>query len=391
MKTVRILAFVVLAAMLMLNVSAQDAPKLKVAASFSILADVVQQVGGDTVEVISIVPNGQDPHDYEPSASEVAAFSDARVTFINGGGFEGGVLNIITNAAPDMDVRVASSCVQILPFMMDGHDHEHEEGEEHNDEHSESSSEAAVDDGAMTALCEKYVSEMEALHAKTHEDGEAHDHEGEETHEHAEGEEHSHAEPLGYLYAIACEDSHEEGACDMHVWSEPHNVMYWAMYIRDVLSELDPANAEAYAANAAAYIEELDHLSHHFVMESVASVPEDARVLVTNHATLGYFAAKYDFEVVGTVIPSASTAAEPSAGEVAALVDVIREEGAQAVFADSTVNTRLAEQVAAEAGIQFIRLYTDSLPQDGGYLDYVRYNVSAIVTALGGTPSADEE
>lgn len=379
MKTVRILTFVVLAALLMLNVSAQDAPKLKVAASFSVLADVVQQVGGDAVEVISIVPNGQDPHDYEPSASEVAAFSDARVVFVNGGGFEGGVLNIITNAAPDMDVRVASSCVPILPFVMGEHDHE--EGEEHA--HEDAAAAPAVDDAAMAALCEKHLGEMEALHAESHQDGEAHDH--------TDGEAHSHVEPLGSLYAIQCTDSHEEGACDMHVWAEPHSVMYWAMYIRDVLSALDPANAETYAANAAAYIEELDHLSHHFVMESVASVPEDARVLVTNHATLGYFAAKYDFEVVGTVIPSASTAAEPSAGEVAALVDLIRAEGAKAVFADSTVNTRLAEQVAAEAGVQFVRLYTDSLPQDGGYLDYVRHNVSAIVTALGGTPSTDEE
>lgn len=386
MKTVRVFAFVVLAIALAISVGAQDAPKLKVATSFSILADVVQQVGGEGVEVISIVPNGQDPHSYEPSASEVAAFSDARVVFVNGGGFEGGVLNIITNAAPNMDVRVASSCIQILPFMMGGHDHE--EGEEH--EHEAPSVAAVVDGDAMVALCEKYADEMEALHAASHEEGEE-AHEGEESHEHAEGEEHSHAEPLGYLYALECEDSHEEGACDMHVWSEPHSVMYWAMYIRDVLSEIDPANAETYATNAAAYIEALDHLSHHFIMDSVATVPEDAHALVTNHGTLGYFAAKYGFEVVGTVIPSSTTSAEPSAAQVAALVDTIREEGAKAVFADSTVNTRLSEQVAAEAGVQFVKLYTGSLPEGGGYLDYVRYNVSALVTALGGTPSADEE
>lgn len=387
MRTMRLFVFAILATLLMLNVSAQDAPKLKVAASFSILADIVQQVGGEAIEVISIVPNGQSPHEYEPSASEVAAFSDARVVFVNGGGFESGVLNIIANAAPDMDVRVASSCVQILPFMVSEHDHEESEEHEHNEEVV-----APVEDAdVIGALCGKYADEMVALHAETHEDSESHDHEDEESHEDAEGEDHHHVEPLGYLYALECVDSHEEGACDMHVWSEPHNVMYWSMYIRDVLSEIDPANAEAYTANAAAYIEELDHLSHHFIMESVASVPQDARALVTNHGTLGYFAAKYGFEVVGTVIPSASTAAEPSAAQVAALVDVIRAEGAKAVFADSTVNTRLAEQVAAEAGVEFVKLFTDSLPQDGGYLDYVRYNVSAIVTVLGGTPSADEE
>jgi len=383
MRSVRVFAFVILAVMLVLSVGAQDAPKLKVAASFSILADVVQQVGGAGVEVISIVPNGKNPHAYEPSASEVAAFSDARVVFVNGGGFEGGVMNIINNAAPDMDVRVASSCIQILPFMMGGHDHDHEEGEAHDHEHEMVAPPADVDADAMAALCAKYVAEMEALHA----DGGEAMHE----HEHAEGEEHSHVEPLGYLYALECVDSHEEGACDMHVWPETHNVMYWAMYIRDVLSEIDPANAEVYAENTAAYLEELDHLAHHFIAESVATVPEDSRALVTNHGTLGYFAAKYGFEVIGTVIPAATTEAEPSAEQVAALVDTIRAEGAKAVFADSTVNTRLAEQVAAEAGVQFVKLYTGSLPEGGGYIDYVRYNVTALVTALGGTPVTDEE
>ncbi len=385
MKTVRVLAFIVLAIVLVISAGGQDAPKLKVAASFSILADVVQQVGGEKVEVISIVPNGQDPHGYEPSASEVAAFSDARVVFVNGGGFEGGVMNIITNAAPNMDVRVASSCIQILPFTMGGHDHGEGEAHDHDHDHEMAAPPADADADAMAALCAKYVAEMEALHA---DGGEAmHEH----GHEHAEGEAHSHVEPLGYLYALECVDSHEEGACDMHVWSETHNVMYWAMYIRDVLSEIDPANAEVYAANAAAYLEELDHLAHHFIVESVATVPEDSRVLVTNHGTLGYFAAKYGFEVVGTVIPAATTQAEPSAAQVAALVDIIRAEGAKAVFADSTVNSRLAEQVAAESGVQFVKLYTGSLPENGGYIDYMRYNVTTLVTALGGTPVVDEE
>jgi ABC-type Zn uptake system ZnuABC Zn-binding protein ZnuA len=165
-------------------------------------------------------------------------------------------------------------------------------------------------------------------------------------------------------------------------------VVYWSLYIRDVLIELDPDGAEAYTANAAAYIAALDAIAHDFITPSVATIPEDRRVLVTNHATLGYFASRYGFEVVGTVIPGASTSAEPSAEQVAGLVDIVRAEGVQAIFADSTVNTRLAEQVASETATAFIRLYTDSFGESeaSNYMDYIRYNVSAIVSALGGTP-----
>ena len=231
-----------------------------------------------------------------------------------------------------------------------------------------------------------------------HED-EEHDHEGEE-HNH-EGEEHNHAhvETLGALYTLDCgeghsheeheegeEHEHNHGSCDPHVWMEPHNVMYWTMLIRDTLIEQDPDNAEVYTANAAAYLEELDALAHDFVMPLVATLPEENRVLITNHDAFGYFATRYEFEVVGTIIPSVSTLAEPSSADLAAIIDLIREENVPAIFSETTVSDELAQQIADETGAQVYVLYSGSLSKLDGpastYIDYMRYNVTTIVEAL---------
>lgn len=158
--------------------------------------------------------------------------------------------------------------------------------------------------------------------------------------------------------------------------------------IRDTLSALDPANAEIYADNAETYIAELTALDQDFIVPMVESIPEAQRVLLTNHETLGYFANAYGFEVIATVIPGAGTLAEPSAADLARLIDLIRAEGVSAVFAENTVGTRIAEQIAQESGAQFYTLYSDSLSDADGpaatYLDYMRYNVTTIVQALGG-------
>lgn len=331
----------------------------------------------------------------------------------------------------------------------EGEEHAHEEGEEHEGEEHEDEGDAHAHDesetgdmNALAALCEQHYAEMEALHhasdAHAHEEGEEVDHEnvpegdhedapegdhedapeGDE-HAHEEGEEaheHAHIETLGALYAIDCgagheheeaeahdegeaegdeendeegeEDAHAHGTCDPHVWMEPHNVMYWTMLIRDTLIELDPTNAETYTANAAAYLEELDALAHDFVMPMVETVPEENRVLITNHDAFGYFAARYEFEVVGAIIPSLSTLGEVSTEDVAAVIDVIREQSIPALFSETTVSDGLARQIADETGAEMHVLYSGSLSEAGGpastYIDYIRYNVTTIVEALGG-------
>lgn len=222
---------------------------------------------------------------------------------------------------------------------------------------------------------------------------------GGETHEH----EHHEIETLGALYALDCgaghddeeeengegeEHEHEHGACDPHVWMEPHNVMYWTMLIRDTLIELDPANADVYTANASEYLEALDALAHDFIGPMVESVPEENRILITNHDAFGYFAARAGFEVAITIIPSGSTLAEPSTADIAAVIDLIREENVPAIFAETTVSDDLAQQIAEETGAQVYVLYSGSLSDADGpastYIDYIRYNVTTIIEALGG-------
>jgi manganese/iron transport system substrate-binding protein len=180
------------------------------------------------------------------------------------------------------------------------------------------------------------------------------------------------------------EDEHHEGG-DPHSWFSVHAVEIWAHNIAHVLSELDPANADAYEAAADAYTEELEDL--HAELEAlVMQIPAEQRKLVTDHDALGYLAAEYGFEIVGSVIPSFSTLAEPSAQQLAALQDQIREQGVQAIFVGTTVNPNLEAQLAQDLGIQIVAIYTGSLSDADGpaatYLDFMRYNVGVIVDAL---------
>lgn len=172
---------------------------------------------------------------------------------------------------------------------------------------------------------------------------------------------------------------------DPHTWMDPNNVIVWTQNIAFALSQADPENASLYQENAKAYIARLQELDG-WIVEQVSQIPPEHRKLVTDHASFGYFADRYGFEQVGLVIPSLSTNASPSAQELAALVDAIREQGVPAVFVGETANPALTEQVAAESGAQVVFVYTGSLGKPGGeaasYLDFMRYNVNAIVNAL---------
>jgi ABC-type Zn uptake system ZnuABC Zn-binding protein ZnuA len=172
---------------------------------------------------------------------------------------------------------------------------------------------------------------------------------------------------------------------DPHVWFDPTNVMIWTDAVEEALVGLDPDGASVYAANAAAAREGLVALDL-WIWEEVSRVPRAARTLVTDHQVLGYFASRYGFEQVGTVFPGASTLAEPSARDLAALVDTVRALGVPAIFVGTTVSSTLAEAIAADTGAEIVRLYTGSLSDGSGpagsYVDLMRFNVDAIVGAL---------
>ncbi len=175
---------------------------------------------------------------------------------------------------------------------------------------------------------------------------------------------------------------------DPHWWQDPRNAVAAVAELRDALIEADPAGADAYRRDAAAYTERLERLDR-AVERCIAKVPSADRTLVTTHDSLGYYARRYGIRVVGAVIPSRSTVAQPSAGEIAALVETIRREGVKAIFAESSVNPDVEEAIARESGARIGRaLWADSLgpaDSDGAtYVDSIASNTAALVEGFSG-------
>jgi ABC-type Zn uptake system ZnuABC Zn-binding protein ZnuA len=317
--------------------------KLKVVATTTIVADVVSQVGGDLIDLSILLPVGTDPHGFDPTPQDITKVAEADLVFANGAGLEGFLDPLIESAgAEDKVIHVSEG----IDFLMSegGHDHDHEgeehEGDEHHDEHEGE---------------------------EHHDEHEGEDHEGEEHHDGHEGEEHDH-----------------EGF-DPHTWLDPNNVMVWVHNIEHKLSEADPENAQAYADNAEAYEAELETLDA-WIREQVAHISEENRKLVTDHTLFTYFADEYGFEQVGALIPGYSTLAEPTAKELAAIEDAIKDLNVKAVFVGNTVNPSLGERVTADTGTQLVFVYTGSLTEPDGeipsYLEYMRYNTTAFVNGL---------
>ena len=172
---------------------------------------------------------------------------------------------------------------------------------------------------------------------------------------------------------------------DPHTWFDPNNVLVWTENIQKKLSEVDPAHAQDYARSTQQYQQQLKELDR-WISEQVAQVPPDQRLLVSDHVELTYFAKRYGFQELGAVIPGYSTLSEPSAQEIANLEDTIRKTGVKAIFVGKTVNPTLEQRVAQDTGAKIVYLYTGSLSGPDGpaatYLDFMHYDVSAIVSAL---------
>ncbi len=176
-----------------------------------------------------------------------------------------------------------------------------------------------------------------------------------------------------------------EGPWDPHVWLDPLNVITWTHTIEAMLSRLDPGRADLYRRNAEAYRAQLRELDA-WIREQVAQIPPENRKLVTEHQVFGYFAHRYGFEQVGTILPGVTTTAQPSPQELAALEEAIRALGVKAIFVSSTVDPALARRVAEDTGTRLVQLYVDSLGEPGSeadsYIGMMRTNVRRIVEAL---------
>jgi len=180
----------------------------------------------------------------------------------------------------------------------------------------------------------------------------------------------------------------EASKYDPHWWHDPRNAATAVIEIRDALSAANPSAKATYAANATAYRAKVEALDAG-IADCFARVPPSERKLVTDHDAFGYFAGRYDITVVGAVIPSQTTQAQASAGDIAKLARVIKAEGVKAIFPERSVNPKLAQAIARQTGASAEHtLYGDSLGPEGStgttYLTLEQANADAMVKGFTG-------
>jgi len=197
-------------------------------------------------------------------------------------------------------------------------------------------------------------------------------------------------EPMQFgSHSEGSEDEHNHSGPDPHAWFSIHNVEQWTANIATTLASADPANADMYETNAKAYLAQLQELDAD-VVEQLAEIPAENRILVTNHSALGYLAHDYDFEVLGTVVPGMSTLAEPSASNLVDLIGTMQAHGVCTIFTETTVSDTLAQTVAAELSgcdeVKVLPLYTGALGPTGSgadsYIGMFRANIDTLLEGL---------
>lgn len=295
--------------------------KLPVVASFSILGDLTRQVGGDRVAVTTLVGPGGDAHVFEPTPADAKALAAARLVLVNGLGFEGWMDRLVKASGTRAPVVVVSTGVTPLAAPDDDDDHDHAHGKKGHD----------------------------------------HDKKGKKP-----------------------EHAHDHGGIDPHAWQSIANAKVYVGNIRDALSAADPAGREAFAANAAAYIQKLDALDAE-VRAAMAAIPEKRRAIITSHDAFGYFANAYGLKIIAP--QGVSTESEASAKDVARIIRQIKAAKIPALFMENISDPRLLDRIAKETGARIGgELYSDALSDDKGpastYIDMMRSNVRTLSSAL---------
>jgi ABC-type Zn uptake system ZnuABC Zn-binding protein ZnuA len=179
-----------------------------------------------------------------------------------------------------------------------------------------------------------------------------------------------------------------------HLWTNPLYAKRFAQIVAEELTALDPEGAEDYAANLAAFSARLDELDA-LARQVTETVPPEQRKLLTYHDSFPYFAREYGWEVVGAIQPS--DFADPTAQDVADLIDQVRDEQIPAIFGSEVFPSPVLEQIAAETGATYVdELRDDDLPGEAGdpehsYLGLMAFDFRTFMGALGGDPSAFED
>jgi zinc/manganese transport system substrate-binding protein len=273
------------------RVCAETPPHLPAVASFSILGDLVAEVGGHRLDLSTIVGPDGDAHVYQPTPRDGKRLAGARIVFVNGLGFEGWIDRLI--AASKTKATIVTASRGVTPRQ-------------------------------------------------------------------------------------------DIAGLDPHAWQSVANAKIYVANIRDALVDADPEAAEVFRANAEAYLERLGALDAQ-IKDAIEAIPKSRRRVVSTHDAFGYFAARYGLEFIAP--EGVSTEAEPSARDVARIIDAARAHRVAAVFLENIIDPRLAQRIAAETGAKIGgTLYSDALSERGGpapdYIEMMRHNVKQLTTAL---------
>lgn len=281
--------------LVVLSLPAAAAEKLQVVASITVLADIAKQVGGENVEVRSLVgPNG-DAHVYEPTPQDAQAVTKAGLVVVNGLELEGWMDRLVAASGSKATIVVATEGVPTRKMDEDGQE-----------------------------------------------------------------------------------------ITDPHAWNSAANGAIYAANIAKALAAADPAHAAAYQANGAKYEAELKALDA-WARSEVATIPQAKRKVITSHDAFGYLGAAYGIEFHAPV--GFSTESEASAGDIAKLIDQIKQEHIKAVFIENATDPRLVQQVAKASGAEMGgELYAEALSTVDGpastYAKMFRYNISLLVAGM---------
>lgn len=307
-----------------------------VLATTTILGSITEQIAqcaGDT-EVQVLMPLGIDPHDYQPSSAQLAAVADAGFIVANGLFLEESLVEPLEELeAQGGTVFRMAEVIDPLPFG--GHDGDDDHGDAHES-----------DDG----------------HDHDHGQDEADTHAGEDT----------------------ADDPHTHGSEDPHFWMDMNRVAAGTEALGRELGTQFGQEFVSCGEEVAASI----RAAEQEVIGVLDSIPDDRRILVTDHDALGYFAERYGFTIAGVVIPGGSTLAEASSQDLAELVQRIDELGLDAMFGNFHVPSDLLDAVAEESGgIDVVPLYIGSIGQPGSeqesYQAMMLYDARQIAQALG--------
>lgn len=172
------------------------------------------------------------------------------------------------------------------------------------------------------------------------------------------------------------EDDHEGG--DPHFWVDPLAMREVVTALADALADVD-IDVATQAVDLETRLLELDAETR----ATLDAIPAGGRKLVTGHESMGYFADRYEFALIGAVVPGLSSQGEVAAGELATLKAEIQEEGVPAIFTEAGTPAAVVEAIGQETGVDVVELPSHNLPEDGSYFSFIREIASAVAAALG--------